>query len=1170
MTASLWSFWNTVAQPAIARLKPGECALLIVLAASLLVLCAFRERYLAVWTAAWTLLLSSRFVGTFGAATQIPARYLPAVEQAAFVIAIGLFAGAVLVYIRERNLLAPLTAVTACTAVFAVARILLWPDSLPWRVALEVAYRIILLTTAIALLRARRGRREPVSWMLAALLLVPHLDWPPFTSQLPAGVFAVAECLLAISMLLFVFREARARAQRLVVLRSLTDSIVLAQQQGGMMEKALEALQQLTKSKAAWFRLIEGGHLVATHAVGVSQDFLREVGIAELSESVSQMLEKGQPVALRRDEASPEDQHLLRSEKIRHLLMVPVLGKKSPIGLLILGTAAQRKLTAEESEFLETCGRQLGIAIENFRLLEQVLRSQRQWRNTFDSVHDIILAHDAEFRIIKANQILLEQLEQSSADVIGSTCESVLPHTLGEWTGCPYCARGDEEITEAADPCFGGFSLVSTSSYTEQGSKQKGTIHIVRDITERHSAEEKYRLLFDQVQEGVYIATPAGRLLDCNDAFVRMLGYDRREELLSLNLDEDIRVDAGQREAFHKQIEQQNYVRNFEVTMRRKNGTLLLSSESSFATRDAAGKVERYQGFVLDVTEKRRAEDEMRRRNRELNALNAMAVVATQSFDLDEILNLTLRQVVSLFGAESGAVYLSDSDAPTYRRRAAWGPRSRDKSRPAEISFADGFGDLVMRSRAEVITAEYLPHLTGAVAEFIRSNTDGAWNWVLFWGKDNPIGMMGLRSHVEYEYSTGEENLLVAISRQLATTIEKVRLYEETCKAYEDLRRTQEQLLQSEKMSAVGQLIAGVAHELNNPLTAILGYAQLLESEGLNERAQDYVAKMFKQAQRTHRVVQNLLSFARQRKPERSEVDVRKVLDETLALRDYDLKVNHIAVEKSLGDDPAMVVADPHQIEQVFLNIINNAVDAVLETGRSGKLKICVSRDSGFVAVQFADDGPGIKDPKRIFDPFYTTKNVGKGTGLGLSICYGIVKEHGGDITAHNANEGGAVIEVRLPMAVTAGTILEAAPVAPPKREGAIQGRVLLVEEEEAVLEFERDVLMGAGASVVTASKSEDVKTRLLSEPFDAVIMSGKMPADWNTKEAYAWLTQNCPGMENHLLFTFSHGVEQSEDRAFLQQNNVPYLVKPFEVADLISQARRLLQKAHAAAASAS
>ena len=185
------------------------------------------------------------------------------------------------------------------------------------------------------------------------------------------------------------------------------------------------------------------------------------------------------------------------------------------------------------------------------------MRSQRQWRNTFDSVHDIILAHDAEFRVIKANQVLLEHLEQSSSDVIGSTCESVLPHGLGEWTGCPYCARGDEEVTEGADPCFGGFSLVSSSSYSEQGSQQKGTIHIVRDITERHSAEEKYRLLFDQVQEGVYVATPDGRLLDCNDALVNMLGYERREELLPLNLDEDIRVDAGQREAFHKAIEQQ-------------------------------------------------------------------------------------------------------------------------------------------------------------------------------------------------------------------------------------------------------------------------------------------------------------------------------------------------------------------------------------------------------------------------------------------------------------------------------------------------------------------------------------------------------------------------------------------------------------------------------------
>src|SRR6266478_4356357 len=362
--------------------------------------------------------------------------------------------------------------------------------------------------------------------------------------------------------------------------------------------------------------------------------------------------------------------------------------------------------------------------------------------------------------------------------------------------------------------------------------------------------------------------------------------------------------------------------------------------ESSFASRTAQGKIERYQGSLLDMTEKKRAEDEIRRRNRELNALNAMAVIATQTFDLDEILNLTLRQVISLFGAETGSVYLAAEPDGTYRRRAGWGPRSEARVRMAEVVFPEGLGDLVMRSRAEVVTQDFLPHLPPAVVEFVCADRLPYWIWVVLWSKDKPIGIMGIASKENRHYSSNDENLLVAISRRLATTIEKVQLYEETCRAYEDLRHTQEQLLQSEKMSAVGQLIAGVAHELNNPLTAILGYAQLLESEGLPERAADFVSKLFKQAQRTHRVVQNLLSFARQRKPQKELVDICKVLDETLALRDYDLKVNDIQVQREIEAGLPAVTADPHQLEQVFLNIINNGVDAMLEVGRGGALKV--------------------------------------------------------------------------------------------------------------------------------------------------------------------------------------------------------------------------------------
>jgi PAS domain S-box-containing protein len=1167
LSAYLWSIWNTIARLGLAKPTVAELALLIVLGASLLALRAFREIYLKVWVLGWLALTLSRLAEHCFAA-KIPAPFDLVAVQTTFLLAVGLLAGAVLLYARGRHLVLPLMVITPILVGFAGARVLLWPDSLPLRVAVEVGYRIILLTASFALLRARRGRWEPPVWLAALCLLSLHLSWSPFTDRVPAAAFLAAEIALGLSMLLVVFDESRARTRRLYAMQAITDSMASAQQYGNVVQATVEALKRVTRARAAWFRLLEGGNLVATHSVGLSSEFLRDAGFAEINDNIQKLLAQPDPQVTTRDAAGSEPPAALQAEKVRQLVIVPVTGNKSPIGLLLLGDSTSRQWTVEELDFLQACAKQLAIAVENFRLLEQNLRSQRQWINTFDSIHDIILAHDADYRIIKANQVLLEQLGQAAADVVGSTCESMLPHSFGEWTGCPYCAMGGaEEFTEGADPCFGGFSVVSTSSYTEQGSPQKGTMHVVRDITDRRSAEEKYRLLFEQVQEGVYVANPAGRLLDCNDAFVRMLGYSHREELLVLNLDSEICVDPKQRDAFRREIDTHNYVRNFEVSLRRKDGTVLLAVESSFAKRDAAGKIERYQGFVLDMTEKRRAEDEMRRRNRELNALNAMAVVAAQSFDLDEILNLTLRQVVTLFGAESGTVYLSDADATTYRRRAAWGPRSRDKMRTAEVCLTEGFGDLVMRSRTEVVSAEYLPHLPPKVAEFLRSDADRSWVWILFWGKDSPVGIMGLCNQLGHEYSTNDESLLVAISRQLATTIEKVRLYEETCRAYEDLRKTQEQLLQSEKMSAVGQLIAGVAHELNNPLTAILGYAQLLESEGLNARAQDYVGKLFKQAQRTHRVVQNLLSFARQRKPQRDEVDLRKVLDETLALRDYDLKINNIRVERESPSEPALVVADPHQIEQVFLNIINNSVDAILETGRTGKLKIRIFRQAGHVCTQFSDDGDGIKDPKRIFDPFYTTKSVGKGTGLGLSICYGIVKEHGGDITANNAADGGAVIEVRLPAVASAIAEPEEIKPATHHHEGATNGRVLLVEEEEAVLEFERDVLAGAGVTVITARTSQDVKTRLLSEPFDAVIMNGNMPGQWTTKESYLWVKENCPGMESRVLFTFSHGVEPGNGRAFLQENNVPCLVKPFEVAELIAQARRLLQQAHAATA---
>ena len=278
------------------------------------------------------------------------------------------------------------------------------------------------------------------------------------------------------------------------------------------------------------------------------------------------------------------------------------------------------------------------------------------------------------------------------------------------------------------------------------------------------------------------------------------------------------------------------------------------------------------------------------------------------------------------------------------------------------------------------------------------------------------LGILLISSQNTNQFTANDHNLAIAIARQLGSSVEKVLLYEEMAQAYENLRSAQEQVLQSEKMSAVGQLISGVAHELNNPLTAILGYVQLLESEPLDQRAQDFVRKLFQQTQRTHRVVQNLLSFSRQRKPIHSKMDLRRPLEDSLAFRELDLKLNNVTVERDYDSELPFVTGDAHQLEQVFLNIINNAVDAIMDCAQSGSLRVRTYSEGGRACVEFRDSGLGLKEPKKIYDPFYTTKKIGKGTGLGLSICYGIVKEHGGDIVAFNHEQGGAVFQVKLPV----------------------------------------------------------------------------------------------------------------------------------------------------------
>jgi PAS domain S-box-containing protein len=583
INAAAWSAWFAAGDITVLKLTPQESAGLIMLAATLLVFRTFRGRYLLLWILGWLAFLVSRWPMPEGTLT----RELVAISHAEFILAVCLFAAAVFVYTEARDLLLPLIAITAVVMGYAALRAMLWPESPTLRIALEVAYRLIAVVAAIQLIRFRWARWEIGPWLLGSSLLLLHLDWAPFNVQLPPGTNLVAEIIFGLSMLLIVFDDSRMRTRRLAVVNALTTSISRAQQHGPMMLTALEELKGLMSARAAWFRLQDGVRMVIVQQIGLSADFQQAQGSVVIDDTMREVLQSNRPTVIRTAIANESIRSYLRQEGFHHVVMIPVVGKKSVIGTLSLGSRRRLLYTAEEMDFLATSAHQLGLAVENLRLVEQILRSQRQWINTFDSIQDLILVHDPDFRIIRANHALLQRLGQSLSDLADKPCDEVLPRENGPWQSCPYCQSGDGGYHEGQDPCFGGFVMVSTSASSEQGGKQKGIIHVVRDITDRRQAEEKYRLLFEQVQEGVFLATPDGKLLDCNDAFIRMLGYGGREDVMALNIDTELYASPEQREAFRREVELHNYVRNFEVTLRRKDGTLLSALENSFASRDS-------------------------------------------------------------------------------------------------------------------------------------------------------------------------------------------------------------------------------------------------------------------------------------------------------------------------------------------------------------------------------------------------------------------------------------------------------------------------------------------------------------------------------------------------------------------------------------------------------
>jgi two-component system, NtrC family, sensor kinase len=368
------------------------------------------------------------------------------------------------------------------------------------------------------------------------------------------------------------------------------------------------------------------------------------------------------------------------------------------------------------------------------------------------------------------------------------------------------------------------------------------------------------------------------------------------------------------------------------------------------------------------------------------------------------------------------------------------------------------------------------------------------------------------------------------------------------------LKSTQGQLIQSEKLSAVGEFVAGVAHELNNPLAAVVGFSEMLKDNDADTQNRRYLDMIYKSAQRCQKIVQALLSFARRHQPERKPMSVNSMVEAVLEMLNYQLRTSNIEVVTLLAPSLPVVLADGHQIQQVLLNVINNARQAMENHPTGGRIKIITEQFGESVRIVIHDNGPGISEENllRIFDPFFTTKKVGQGTGLGLSLCYGIVKEHGGNITPSSRPGDGAKFTIELPAFHLAGEMVEALPAAETKPRDVNEGagkKILVIDDEEPILQLLREGLTRNGYSVDTVSDGEMALRQLRENHYDVTFCDWKMPG-LNGRQIYERLREADPALCRRVVF-FSGDVVNGQMREFLKQEKRQCLAKPFRFAEV-------------------
>jgi len=612
----------------------------------------------------------------------------------------------------------------------------------------------------------------------------------------------------------------------------------------------------------------------------------------------------------------------------------------------------QERVTAPTDEQLNQLG-------------ELIARSQRSFKELIDSFDDIAFATSLDGKIKTVNRRVTELLGIPYTEVIGHRGDEFLAEPKREdldrglarflekrrWSGV-VCVR----LKTSARALYFDCAL----NAIVKGDEVVGVSALARDVTEEREKERRFTELFETLQEGVYFSTPEGKLLDGNAALVQILGHGSKEELLALD-PRALNSDPNQSPVLGRTADDQGGVRDREIMLRRRDGTLGIFLDTSRAVWDAGGKIVRYQGTLVDVTERREMEKALRGQEE------------FQRYLLESFPDLIL--VIDLNGRYS-FVSSRIHDLRGYKPGDLLGKKVEEEQDYSPELFAL-YRDLITGKK-----------MFGS-CDYNARHRDGSWRTMR--ASASPL-------------FDAENKLSGAIVSVRDITVEK---------------KLEQQIIQSERLAAMGQMIGGFAQEPNNPLTSILGMSELLQEGEASEAVRKQMVVLQQQARRAAEIVQNLMYFSRPPAPGKTPIDLGELMQRTLHLHAYSLRKSNITVDFLKETSIPAVSGDAHQLMQVFLNLILNSEQAMREVRDRGTLRIRIEKHEKSVSVIFQDDGPGISPDilPNIFDPFYTTKRPGRGTGLGLSISKAILREHNGNVEAASGPGGGAVFTVTLPVA---------------------------------------------------------------------------------------------------------------------------------------------------------